>query len=64
MWTDKPIERVVGIAPYGMNGCVLFFEDKTAYGLTPAQQNEHNPAAGDLFTLNEDGSFSITKPKE
>jgi hypothetical protein len=64
MWTDKPIQRIVGIAPEGLNGCVLFFEDKTAYGLTPQQRELLDPKPGDLFTLTDFGSIFIRKPED
>lgn len=62
-WFEKPIDRTIGIAPAGLNGCVLVFADNSAFGLSPQQQQEFNPKSGDLFTLYEDGTFFIRKPE-
>lgn len=62
-WFDKPIERIVGIAPEGVNGSMLFFADKTAFGITAFQREQYKPKSGDLFTLYEDGSVNIRKPE-
>lgn len=63
MYADRPIVRLIGIAPAGLNGSMLVFEDNTVFGITAEQRDFYNPKPGDLFTLFNDGSFVIRESK-